>query len=780
MSKLKFLLPILVLALTVSGVYGAYKPTNLDTKTSPAEVTYEIADPSDMEKLFENERFSYYFRDDRDVMAVVDKRNGYTWKTGLDIASSKEVKAALRKGEPLGYEPLEEKMNQTFTGIANSLIVIEYYDKSNNIKRLASAGQDAESRLMSVTGEEGHYILEVKGIEMDINLSAHLYLTEEGYNIRIQDEDITGEDTDVMAAVLLNPFLGASGGRYQLYDAETGKHGDKIDKPDIPGYVLVPDGSGALIRFEDYNVSLKTYESKVYGGDPSTETYNYSNVIDSFKPFKEPLMPLYGIAHGDRQAAFIGYAEQGDDHMEILVVPEENTTLYTWAYPRFVYKKLYYQVFNKRGEGYFTLFDQPASFDIDFNYEFLAGGGETGYAADYAGMALTYRDHLLASGVLELQETFKDTMPMRLDFIMSDQKKSVVGYENAVITDVSDVEAILEDLTESGEYNINVGLYGWQDGGITVSQPWKTDFTREIGSKRAFEQLIHDSAERGIDVSFVTDYVNINEEQVGYVGNAAKHVNKWYLNKRLWTDVPFDQFSYARPDKSAQWLETQVDRLEKLNIASHTVEGISGIMLSNHGNEALSVSEAIALYQKTFDSLDDGMKMNMKTPNQYLWAYTDRFLQAPVYPTQFLIETDTVPFLQMVLNGTMEVYGPYANFSFSGQRDMLRMIDYNLYPSFVLTSGASYLLSSTNSLDYYSTEYDQYESVIRQVYDTVSSALDRVIGLKWTDRFVPAEGIVINTYEDGTQIIINYTDDIYNHDGIEVGPLSYMVLGQEG
>ena len=39
----------------------------------------------------------------------------------------------------------------------------------------------------------------------------------------------------------------------------------------------------------------------------------------------------------------------------------------------------------------------------------------------------------------------------------------------------------------------------------------------------------------------------------------------------------------------------------------------------------------------------------------------------------------------MVLRGTMEVYGPYSNFSFYTQEDILRMIDYNVSPAFILS-----------------------------------------------------------------------------------------------
>ena len=59
----------------------------------------------------------------------------------------------------------------------------------------------------------------------------------------------------------------------------------------------------------------------------------------------------------------------------------------------------------------------------------------------------------------------------------------------------------------------------------------------------------------------------------------------------------------------------------------------------------------------------NGTTLNLVAPNKYLWKYTDRYLQSPVGTSQYVYETDTVPFLQMVLNGTMEVYAPYANLS---------------------------------------------------------------------------------------------------------------------
>jgi hypothetical protein len=239
-------------------------------------------------------------------------------------------------------------------------------------------------------------------------------------------------------------------------------------------------------------------------------------------------------------------------------------------------------------------------------------------------------------------------------------------------------------------------------------------------------------------------------------------------------------FGYATPDKSAAWFKKQFDRYHSFQ-DSMTVGGMSSILLSNYDSsgQQMSATEAIALYQDTFAKAKEEVKLNMETPNMYLWKYTDRFLQSPVGTSQYVFETDAVPFLQMVLNGTMEVYAPYSNFSFYTQTDILRMIDYNLSPSFILTKEPSHFLSSTPSSDLYSTEFEQYKELITQVYSQVNEALSQVKGYQWLGRRVPQSGIIINTYGRGAErkeIIINYTQDAFTYESTIVAPLSAQVI----
>lgn len=783
-KKLLAVILLLVLVFTIPSAAVGYIPTNRDTRMPPEPMTFEIKTPQDFVLLYETDNLKFYYREDRDVIAIYDKRNGYTWKTGLDVPFSRDIdariKEALGKGETPVYEPKEDKLNTTFTQMANSLITIEYYDETFNIKRTSSAPYGGDSSELKKFADD-YYRLDIDFKDVDISMKVHIYFDDNGVRYEIKDDEIQGQDTDILAAVMISPFLGASGGVQLLWSEEEQDYAIYRPKGMIPGYVLVPDGSGALIRFQDNHTRLQAYVGDVYGPDPSHATYYYSYDY-GFVPFKHPKMPVFGIAHGDRQNAFVAYAIEGAEFMEIVVTPEENLTHYTWAYPRFVYNIFYHQVYNRKGDGYFTLLKERNHFDVNIRYDFLQGDGSSGEPpANYVGMALRYREYLLENDIIREKPFDIERIPIRLDFVMADAKRSILGFEDVVVTTAQQVGEILNDVYSRGILRINSGLLGFQKGGITLGKPWKVSWNRNIGSRKDFEQVIENARDKGIDISFAQNYTYINKEQMTLPNNAAKHANGWlneYTYSRF-TSFPIQEITYAKPLKSVEWLNKQVDTFKKLDVASLTIDGISNMLLSDYSKKGNNVQEAIKLYQDTLSQYADDYTINAVSPNAYLWKYVDRFLDTPVFSTQYIIETDNVPFLQLVLNGTMELYAPYSNFSFYTDKDVLRMIDYNVYPSFLLSNESSHYLASTNSANLYSTEYNLYRDLIVETYEKVNDSLGKVINCRWIDREVLDDGIVLNTYDNGTQILINYTENPYYFRNTTIDALSYYVFQQE-
>lgn len=673
-------------------------------------------------------------------------------------------------------EPLEERMNKIYTAFANSLLSIEYYNSTYSPFYESSASEDrfdVQSQFAKIESDGSVWRLEVDFITLEIQIDMYVTFTDNGIEYDVYRDDIRGEGIDSLAAIIIAPFQGASGGAKEYYDASNVYDIDYSDEiifnDPIPGYILVPDGSGTLVRFNDYNVKLDRLQIQAYGSNPTQESIHRSFQTE-YVPFKTLSLPLFGVAHGDNQAGFVAYATSGDEYMELEIWPEEYITYYTNAFPRFEYNAPYLQVYNRAGEGNIQLQDELNDFDIHMVYEYLDGTSTPNERADYVGMAMKYSEYLFgsSSGTKEY-----DDIPIRLDFLMSDSEKSLIGFINQVTTTSEGVNRILSDIMENGVVNINSGLLGWADGGITLGDPRDTDYTREIGTKREFETLISTFNEMGVDISLSQDYFWINEEIMRYQNNGAKHTNGWYATKFIW-DYNLEQMYYARPVKSIDWLLDQSSEFDEVGVSSYTITGITNNLISDFTDDMFR-NETKDIIVNGFSQLNQSVLVNAYQPNAYLLPYTDRYLQAPVYGTQYLIETDTVPFLQLVLQNNMEVYAPYANFSFYSDEDILRMIDYNVYPSFILTEQPAYLLTDTLSRNYYSTEYTLYEDLIVQVYQQVNQALQNTINVDWIARDVVEPGVIVNTYSDGTEIIINYTDEVITYHGVTVNPVSYEV-----
>ena len=384
-----------------------------------------------------------------------------------------------------------------------------------------------------------------------------------------------------------------------------------------------------------------------------------------------------------------------------------------------------------------------------------------------SGMARVYREFLLNAGELTLAEPDGGDIPIRLDFIMADSKSGIVGNSQVEMTTAEDVEEILNQVLAKGITNINSGLIGWQKGGESLSRPYKLKFSGAIGSKGDFKRLIRNFGEQGVDISLSRNTVTVNRKMVSYYNTAVKCISNWYLSidksAILPDNVPTALFSYATPEKTAEWTRLLADRTSDFT-GSLTLTEMPHVLTSNWSRDGVitSLTESVELYRKTLEEIGQETRLNLENPNSYLWKYTDRYLQAPVGSSQFIFETDTVPFLQMVLHGTMEMYAPYANFSFYTQDCILRMIDYNIFPSFILSKEPSYKLGDTFSANYYSTEYTLYEELIGTVYGQINDVLSQVQGFEWTDRTVPEDGVVINSYrrgEETREVVINYRSE---------------------
>ncbi len=811
-KKIKYL-ALIVFLLPLSSlinIAGNEEANNNSTKEI-AKTAISSKDEDTYVELYRNSKYIYSYKESLDIIQIQDVNSKeILWKTGADVPyqTKREARDACRKAmnaDPNYVCDLYE--DTTGNSIINSLVTAYIYKKDDkamtNLFKVSSAHENpkyGKSTLMKIDNSDTHYRLDFQiGVWADINLSVHIYFDEKGIEFELRHEEITGADKNRLIDITIAPFIGATGGEGSPFvskkvesdstDPETGEtiktfveNGDydtktKISKEMAKGYIIVPDGSGAIIPFVDSNVTLGVYKSYVYGQNYTTNKQHYSPESGrTTVPLKDASMPMFGVVHNETatnsQKAVVAYATKGEQHMAINVSPDNaDNDSYIYAYATFRTNFDYTEYYSQDGTSSApVLNDNPFDYDIGMRYDFLEGDN-----ANYVGVAKAYRDYLINEEKQLTKKNFENEhIITRLDFIMADAEESVLGTSDAVVTTANDVKAILNDSLNNGIDNIVTSLLGWQSGGITLGRPDKADFTSKIGTASEYKSLISSMEKQNVDVSFSQDYFLINESQISFSGNATKHYNGKYIEYTSFNHYFINEFGYARSDASLKWVKSQNKELsKKTNINSMTVTGISNRVLSNNKGTREKAMENI---ENAFKYLDGKGMVNAEQPNKYLWKYVDRYFNIPVFNSQHLIEETEIPLLQLVLNGCMELYAPYSNFSFYDQESILKMIDFNVYPSFVLSQESSHYLSYTNSSNYYSTEYSLYKEMIKNIYTQVDSALGKVINADWINRTKLENGLIVNEYSNGKKIVINYSDSPLTYGETKVSAQGFEVL----
>ena len=252
-----------------------------------------------------------------------------------------------------------------------------------------------------------------------------------------------------------------------------------------------------------------------------------------------------------------------------------------------------------------------------------------------------------------------------------------------------------------------------------------------------------------------------------------KMVNKRTFEKEV-NDQVYDLFYYLMPERSAASLAGFAE--------SCTDKGVNTVALAGITDNLFSYSSKGSYYSRT-DTMDtytdavsraaESLDLILESPNAYLWQYTGAMLDMPLGSSDYLYVDEEIPFLSMVLKGTVPMYAKYVNFEANKNRYFLQMVESGMYPSFYLTWEDSSQLIYTNSSNLYSLEYDSYRDTIVE-YDTALRALAEMTGDACiSNHEVLKNGLVKVSYDNGVVIYVNYTETALSADGLTVDALSY-------
>lgn len=559
------------------------------------------------------------------------------------------------------------------------------------------------------------------------------------------------------------------------------------DRGDREGYMILPDGNGITVKYEDNfqdgAAKYKTaYMKQVYGYDIGLDTTTTSTVttaegIEAVRDFtnesEEVVIPYFGAVHSDTGIAMVGLIEKGEYGAYIQgIINGINRCFENYVSPKFVYRVTYVEYTDNVGTSERkTTSEERLIKDAKVTY-MLASGEE----ANYSGLANKLREHLLDIGSIEVKENQK--FDIRLDFLGVDKETFLVFRRNVVATTTEDIKEIVNRLSELGVENILAIYEGWQEDGVYNLPIYDFDADSDIGGNSGITDLIEEfEKDEKVKLYLMQDMLTINTSMTSSVFTSINTFSgKTYERFEMFNEV-FDTFRILYPHKSEQYIKELVEEFLDDGVNSVAFSGISDtLFVYQYEKKEYTRQDTMDYYTNALkDASDKGMDIILEAPYMYLWKYTDAYLDFTLGSSMYVYASEEIPFLSSVLKGTMNMYSEYINFEANSTEYFLKLVETGVLPSFLITKESPAVLQYTNSNWIYSSEYDKYEETIVEYYTKLKEVNDKVAGEFIVKHEKLDSGVSITTYSNGVKVYVNFSDVDVTVDDMTIEAESYIV-----
>lgn len=585
-------------------------------------------------------------------------------------------------------------------------------------------------------------------------------LDEDGFNASILFSEITETSTNHLITVSFLPFFGTA---------------SKRDK----GYLFVPDGSGALINFNNKKTDYPAYEKEVYGHD-QTLTVMYETTREQLV-----YLPVFGMKKADN--AFLAVIEEGDGQARIRASVSGVTTDFNTVNAVATYRvadRIYLlDQLSGNKDVIYTAKDPTGASQFRVKYYFLSGDD-----ADYSGMARTYRSQLEKQGMTAVSDGKAKLYVDLYGGVI--KKKSFLGFlykGKEPLTTFDDAIDILKDLQTSGVRNISAGYRNYSNDYFKRRVEVSMQPMAMLGGKKGFLELMSFADSHGVSLYPYADFFSF--EKSGNSFSKYFDVNRG-LDLGAALIYPKDLNTNIKTTKRAGYYllkPTQFENAMSLvlkSINKYQAKGIcfgdishrlaSDYNIGGHQRDA-AMDDLIGQFQRAAKDT----RVMLSAPNAYLIPYADEITNLPVTSSSYLLFDEDVPFIQMVLKGRIDYSGNPVNIGDTSTKTFLKHIETGSHIKYAFMKEDGKILLRTE-MDYlYGAKYDNYKDQAVSQYQELSKVADivqdsRIVSHRWIDKVARIE------YTNGTIVYVNYTDKEYTAaEGIVVPAMWYNLFRKE-
>ena len=690
--------------------------------------------PDGYELFAESEHLQLHLNPITAEIAVRDRRSSKVWLSTPWGSQSEDVRSNLRT---------------TFRSV-----FFAYLTRGGGTQalRLSSADDRWDFRIEALDGGASVvYELAEGGVSVTLRYT----LGPDYLDVAIADASLVESGERSFLEIELLPYLGAM--PYQT---------------DVPSYLVLPDGPGSLTYLSGSQpAARKKFSAPAYG--PST--YSFARPSDQRTP-----LPVYGLVQPD--GAVLGVAIEGAGDSSIEASVSHNEASLSQASIRFVYRRL--SQFPE-GKGAFSPYYQEKRIggDRSLRFFFLAEDG-----ASWVGLACRLREHLMEDrGVPRLSEEAAEPA-LRLRMVMGAARPGLFGSRFVAATSFAEAAEIVKAYRDAGMTNLDIVLKGWGKDGYEGNLPKRWPPDRRLGGARGLTVFIASAHALGTRVFLEGDYRLAFLQNRGFLPltdivflpnllpitdlvsyGMGQEVPRSLTRNRFLLNLVYAIDKYVEPE-TRKLVEMGVDGLE-LRWAGEM------LLPDSNRRRPLERSDAAEEWRRMLRIISETTgSVGTVGGNGFVLGVADTVVGLPFRPTNTVFADETIPFYQVATHGLVRLFGEPLNLDADPRRDALRRLEYGMLPVCEVTYRDPMVLERTTYDQLYRSNYLDLMDEVEHEYRAAVGELGHTVNLFIVGHRILAPGVHETTYEDGTRVIVNYTDETYERAGLQVAHLGYEVV----
>ncbi len=548
------------------------------------------------------------------------------------------------------------------------------------------------------------------------------------------------------------------------------------------GFLFVPEGSGALINFNNGKTNLSAYYAQLYGWD-------YGMKRDVVVNETRAAFPVFGISHTD--GAMLAIVDDYSSFATIQADVAGRRHSYNYAYASYdMVHGSKMDVSSKSDKTIIAYEKGLPEGSIKQTYLFLGAEENT-----YSDMAKAYREVLLEKHP-ELQKTENANAPISIEVIAAiDRVKQVVGMPVTlpeVLTDFEAAKAIITEMSADGYSNLSLRYTGWMNGGINHSLPKDIDVTSGMGGEKGLKDLISATNNLGVDLYLTGRTQNAYDSSMsdGFMKSrdAAKYISREVVEIPEFSTIWFADINEGRlehhyllrPSVCVTLMQSLADSAKEYGVGVGYED--TGYLLSGDYNQKRSVTREASMDMQTAKLAEikaAGTKVAMTGGNEYVLPYADLLTQVDLFGKDSLILDAKVPFYEIAIHGLVDYTGNAVNLSGDAWDTVLKSAETGAGLAFTFYSEPSSLVQGTEYMDFFGANYDGWKEKAKEYATRYEKEMAGLNNQFITEHVILADGVTKTVYEDNTVVYVNTTAFEYVDANVKIPARDYLVERSE-